>query len=81
MSTPPIKISKEAVAHILDVYANQGSRAAEELSETYSVSKHYIRQLAMIHGVRVKNPLRGGSSDTSNDPRWKWAIERGPVLA
>lgn len=82
MSTPPIILSKELTAEILEGYAEGGVKAAREMALIYGLKASFIEQLAHTHGVRVRRP-RGGlgaSRNIANDPRWKRAVANGGVV-
>lgn len=70
-------LTKEAINHLLDVWANVGPDEARALAPRYGVKPAYVRKLACLHGVKAKRKEK----EAATDPRWQWAIERGPVLA
>jgi len=78
-------LTRDAIDHLLSVYAEIGPAAARELAPKYGVGSKYVRKLACMHKVKAKprklktRKLKRHPIDT--DPRWKWAIERGPVFA
>lgn len=89
--TPP-KTTKEQREEILRVLVAEGTGAATALCLGYGLSARYWSKLASERGVsnRKAKPLtaaqkekmrRINRKDDSHDYRWKWAIERGPVIA
>ena len=70
-------LTKEALNHLLRVYAEEGGDAARALAPSYGVGPKYIRKLACKHGVKVKR--KRSKAKTNTDRRWQWAIERGAV--
>jgi hypothetical protein len=69
---------------LLTCYLERGFYAAKPLAESFGVRAKYLSQLARKNG-HTNNYQRKGRviirKVTSADPRWQWAIERGPVLA
>ena len=67
---------------LLACYLEGGFDAARPLAESFGVRARYAAQLARKLG-HIDNYRRRGarpaSQPTANDPRWQWAIARGPV--
>lgn len=85
-------VPEETRQEILRVYTAEGTDAASELCIRIGLSSRYYSSLAYKRGVSRKKSkpltpeqkakMRGiVQKDDSHDYRWKWAIERGPVLA
>jgi len=71
-------LTDAALKEILSAWANVGADAAREIGVRHGIKASYVCNLAKKHGVRVKRkpkPLRQPRGP--NDPRWRWAIERG----
>lgn len=75
MSGRDRKINKQQREELVRVYLEGGINAAGPLAETLGVSKKYPGILAITSGRRRK----GYAARDTNDPRWKWAIERGAI--
>ena len=93
---PTMILTRQTLDHILQVYAEQGGAAARKLAPKYGIKPVYVKKLAYKHGVKAKprntRPIRIAKrkikwdqvafekSQDALDPRWKLAIERGPVF-
>jgi hypothetical protein len=88
----PPKTTKEQREHILRVFKAKGPGACTELCLKMGLSARYYSKLASERGIsgRKSKPLTPAQKqkmlatvrrDDSYDYRWKWAIERGPVVA
>lgn len=86
------KITEGQRIEILKVYGERGHKAAAKLCREYGVSENYPCSLASAYGIttpRSRGEYRKYRDRKVNvpglrdwkDPRWAWAIERGPVLA
>lgn len=65
-------------AHILKLYAEEGTKAAYAVAPSYGVTRAYVRKMAHYNGVKAKQkPVK----PKKVDHRWEWAIARGPVIA
>jgi hypothetical protein len=77
------KLSATQRQQLLTRYLEHGFHATRPLAESFGVQAKYLAQLARSNG-HVNNYRRGDPAvvrkPTENDPRWQWAIERGPVL-
>jgi hypothetical protein len=88
----PPKTTEAQRQEILRVYRTEGVKAATELCLSLGLSRRYYSALASLRGVsaRKSRPLTAEEKaemrkikrmDDSRDHRWKWAIERGNVVA
>ena len=76
------KLTPEQRQALLACYLEGGFDAAKPLAESFGVRARYPAQLARKHGHTDNYQRRGrrpARSPTANDPRWQWAIARGPV--
>jgi hypothetical protein len=75
------KLTQAQRRQLLTCYLEHGFHATRPLAESFGVRARYLAQLARNNG-HVNNYRRGDRAvvRTGNDPRWQWAIERGPVL-
>ncbi|MDB5611087.1 MAG: hypothetical protein JWP25_7987 [Bradyrhizobium sp.] len=67
---------------LLACYLEHGFHAARPLAESFGVRAKYLAQLAR-HNGHTNNHQRKNRAvrkATHKDPRWQWAIARGPVL-
>ena len=78
------RLTEEQRAELLKVYLTGDSKAAKALAAKIGVHEHYLSLIARRNG-HFNNYGRIGrvapKPSQPNDPRWKWAIERGPVIA
>ncbi len=69
---------------LLSTYRDKGFTAAKPLAIQFQVAPRYIARLARDHGIK-NNYTRGKVSlvkqQKYTDKRWRWAIERGSVVA
>lgn len=88
----PPKTTAEQRKEILRVYKAEGTAACSALCISLGLSARYYSKLASEHGLSSpkSKPLSEAQKakmlatvrkDDSYDYRWKWAIERGPVVA
>jgi hypothetical protein len=86
------KINEAQRLEILRVYREEGTKSAIQLCLSLGLCGRYYSSLASSRGVAAKKrrPLTDAQKakmratvkkDDSYDYRWKWAIERGPVVA
>ena len=78
------KLTSAQRQQLLTCYLEQGYDAAKPLVESLGVHAKYPARLARKNG-HTNNYRRKGRAvvrkGNSGDPRWQWAIERGPVVA
>jgi hypothetical protein len=86
----PPKITEAQRQEILRTYMVNGTKAASVLCVSFGLHPRYYSGLASLCGVATKKakPLTpqqrakiGRPTVNHNDPRWSWAIDRGPVVA
>lgn len=88
----PPKTTEAQRLEILRVYKTEGVKAATALCVSLGLSPRYYSALASLRGVSAKKsrPLTAEQkaemrkikrADDSHDHRWKWAVERGSVVA
>lgn len=88
----PPKTTAKQRSEILRVFKKDGAAACRALCLSFGLSARYYSKLASEHGIsaRKSKPLTEAQKqkmratvrkDDSYDYRWKWAIERGPVVA
>ena len=88
----PPKTTEAQRKEILRVFKADGAAACSALCLSLGLSARYYSKLASEHGVsaRKSKPLTDAQKakmiatvrkDDSYDYRWKWAVERGPVVA
>jgi len=69
---------------LLKCYLEHGFQAARPLAESFGVRAKYLARLARNNG-HTNNYQRKHRTAvrkaTPHDPRWQWAIARGPVVA
>jgi hypothetical protein len=75
------KLTQAQRQQLLASYLEHGFHATRPLAESFGVRAKYLALLARNNG-HLNNYGRGDRAvvRTENDPRWQWAIERGPVL-
>lgn len=69
------KISEAQREQLVRVFLSDGIRVAGPLAVSMGVARKYPAQLAATSGRR--RTKRRTTNDA--DPRWAWAIERGPI--
>lgn len=78
------KLTPEQRQELVEVYRAGGYAAAKPLAIQFGVAPRYIARLARAKGVK-NNYCRGVVSRVKKhkftDLRWRWAIERGGVIA
>lgn len=76
-------LTREAIDHLLRVYAEESPDAARALAPGYGIKPEYVKKLACNHGVRSRRrgrkPRQYKRYPDAIDPRWQRAIERGAV--
>jgi hypothetical protein len=78
------KVTAEQAKELLAHYVKHGKEASLVRCAELGVSPKYAASLAASLGIRIRKLKGGGQIAKSvdhNDPRWQWAIERGPVVA
>lgn len=78
--TRPSILTREALDHILNTYANHGGAEARALAPVYGIQPSYVKKLASIHGVKVRLKYARKRVHFAA-PRWQWARQRGSVVA
>lgn len=84
MSNPHRKVSAERSHELVQIYLHMGTVIAERECMESGLSRHYARNVAVQLGHR--RPRKSGPRQNANyridhnDPRWQWAVERGPVV-
>jgi hypothetical protein len=71
------KITKEQREELVKLWLAGGQQAVAAKQREYGVADKYASNQASIMGIHRCDMIT--RSDV--DPRWVWAIERGPVLA
>lgn len=79
------KLSPAQRQQLLTCYLENGFHAARPLAESFGVRAKYLSKLARNNG-HTGNRRRNAACAVIRkapppDPRWQWAIARGPVLA
>jgi len=78
------KLTDEQRDLLLSTYRDGGYAAAKPLAIEFRVAPRYVARLARDHGIK-NNYARGKVSIVKQqrytDKRWKWAVERGVVIA
>ena len=79
------KVSVNHRHQLLQIFLHMGRDEAEEWCLQANLHRSYAINYARALGLAEKVVPRGGgdiaSSVDHSDPRWRWAIERGPVIA
>jgi len=76
------RLTREQRQALLACYLQGGFDAARPLAESFGVRARYAAQLARKLGHTDNYKRRGARparQPTAADPRWQWAIARGPV--
>lgn len=87
------KVTQEVQNQLVEIYLTQGKDAAADACVSRGLHPKYAVNTAAALGKgrpRWRSGKTGGTTykvapptitRSENDPRWAWAIERGPVLA
>jgi hypothetical protein len=67
---------------LISTYLRDGYDAAAPLAVEYGVSPRHVAKLLRRRGIKntTKRGRKPGSEAGKNNPRWRWAIERGAVV-
>lgn len=77
-----IPLSQEQIDELLSIYRRDGYQAAVPIAKSFGIAPRYIARLARRMGYVNNYYGRNGTKikkSNWSDPRWQWAIERGPV--
>ena len=80
MKQPKRKVSPVQRHQLIQIFLHMGEKDAQAACVEAGVGKNYAEQQARETFAYQKKRFAGRRVDHS-DPRWKWAIERGPVGA
>lgn len=79
------KITPQKRQELIDHYLAHGREASMAKCEAAGVSPGYAANMAGQLGLKPPRRFKGGGAVSlkvnHKDPRWAWAIERGPVIA
>ncbi len=79
------KISMDRRHQLIQIYLNMGYEESMRACVEAGLHKNYAIHMAREISVHPKKIFRGGGdiarSVNHNDKRWRWAIERGGVIA
>ncbi len=80
------KVSKEIEDQLIAHYVLHGSKASAAVCIAAGVGPRYAASLASVYGKRCKKPRPSKNKPRptarfTHDPKWQWAIARGPVIA
>lgn len=85
MSKHVRKVTPQQQAELVAHYLAHGREASEIKCVEMGVCPRYAASVAAAWGKYRPRKFRGGGDIAvavdHKDPRWAWAIERGPVLA
>lgn len=79
------KISARAREQLVQIFLNMGKDVAAEQCIALGLHRNYAEGEVSARGLLPPRKFTGGGNIAfgvdHNDPRWQWAIERGPVIA
>ncbi|MGE9009786.1 hypothetical protein ACO2JO_14460 [Leptospira interrogans] len=85
MKQPKRKVSPVQRHQLIQIFLHMGDKDAQAACMEAGVGKNYAEQQARETFAYQKKRFAGsghiGRRVDHSDPRWKWAIERGPVGA
>lgn len=70
------KASREQRKELLALWLAGDNKAVAAMERQIGVKPKYTSNMANVMGIHKKDGVRVDA----DDPRWAWAIERGPVL-
>lgn len=79
------KVTPNQRQQLIQVFLHMGHAESQSLCVEYGVHKDYAINQARALALVPKKRFSGGGDIAvgvnHKDPRWSWAVERGPVLA
>jgi hypothetical protein len=79
-----VRLTPEQREELLALYLTDRA-ASRRMARALGVSRSYCAELANRRGLKSALPFKNRGapkySEDANDPRWRWAIERGAVVA
>lgn len=81
-----IPLTEDQRDELLTSYRNRGYQATKQLAISFGISPRYISRLARRNGFHNNYSLGQINSikvkkTAYTDKRWRWAVERGQVIA
>lgn len=71
------KVTREQRQMLIDLWKSGKLKELHKLQRKFGVEKKYAQKRA--HGSGYRRPPN--TTPDYHDPRWQWAIDRGPVMA
>lgn len=79
------KVTPRQRYQLMQIFLNMGQEVAGPMCVQLGLHPNYARGYASATGTLAPRKYRGGGNIAMtvdhSDPRWKWAIERGAVVA
>jgi hypothetical protein len=79
------KVTAETRDQLVQIFLHMGKDVAAEECIAHGLHRNYAEAEVSFRGLRPKHQDAGsgtgGGRVDHDDPRWAWAIERGPVIA
>jgi hypothetical protein len=79
------RVTPERSHELLQIYLHMGDAIAERDCVEAGVSAMYASHVAHEAGLGRRFKVRGSGNVATrvrhDDPRWRWAVERGTVIA
>lgn len=75
------KLTPETRDHLVSVYVKQGWKASAEECARLGVGKNHAYECWLVTLRPKKCRVDIGLARDRFDPRWAWAIQRGPIIA
>lgn len=79
------KVSRRTRDRLVQIHLHMGKDESARQCVKYGLSPRYAAKEASAAGLLRPRKYTGGGDIAftvdHNDPRWAWAVERGPVIA
>jgi transposase-like protein len=73
------RLTQEIRKQLVELYLKNGMKGVAEMAEVYGLQPKTVANMASKMGMR-RQVQPGRATQTENDKRWRWAVERGPVV-
>lgn len=81
MNKKTFKVPPDKRNALVELYMKGGMKAVEPLCKEFGITAKYVANLASMMGKHRRKDAPWRATQTENDKRWEWAIQRGKVIA
>lgn len=77
------RLTPEQIRLLMDTYRHHGYAAAKPLAIQFGVQPRYVASLARVYGIKhhSREVVAMVTTQKYTDKRWRWAVERGAIIA